>query len=372
MGKYGKKNEVKIDPLSYNFGLIGDGGIGKTTIIYEMCEKLVGEDGYIFLEAGKEDGEEAIEGIVAEKVQDWEKFDDVTQDIIDNKTIDYPNLRVVVTDTFDQLVEIAKEEVIDMHNRENPDKPIKSIKQAFGGFMAGEDMAVDLVLDRLWELKNVGVHFIAIGHTKKKEVEDVVTGQTYSILTTDMSNRDFNKLKTKLHFLGVATIDRDIVQQKTGKKNVVTKKEEVKGLVKSESRTITFRDDNYSVDAKSRFANIVNKIAFDSDELIKALTDAIKAERNKSKKSYEEAKAEQEKAEAKKLKEIAKAEDAKRKNKELKVLIDQIIDFIKENKSDMDTIKPILEKSKELNFANPTLIDNVKDAQTIIDMISTK
>ena len=46
---YGKKNTIKIDPLSYNIGLIGESGIGKTTIIKEMCEKLVGEDGYRFL-----------------------------------------------------------------------------------------------------------------------------------------------------------------------------------------------------------------------------------------------------------------------------------------------------------------------------------
>ena len=61
---YGKKNVIKIDPLSYNIGLIGESGIGKTTIIKEMCEKLVGEDGYRFLECGKEDGADGIDGIV--------------------------------------------------------------------------------------------------------------------------------------------------------------------------------------------------------------------------------------------------------------------------------------------------------------------
>ena len=39
---FGKKNVIKIDPLSYNIGLIGESGIGKTTIIKEMCEKLAG------------------------------------------------------------------------------------------------------------------------------------------------------------------------------------------------------------------------------------------------------------------------------------------------------------------------------------------
>ena len=53
---YGKKNKVKIDPFSYNIGLLGEPGIGKTTIIKEMCEKNLGEDGYLFVECGKEDG----------------------------------------------------------------------------------------------------------------------------------------------------------------------------------------------------------------------------------------------------------------------------------------------------------------------------
>lgn len=369
MGKYGKKNEVKLDPLSYNIGLIGEGGIGKTTIIYEVCEKLVGDEGYMFLEAGKEDGEEAIQGIVAEKIEDWDKFDEVTMDIIDNKSTDYPNLRVVVADTFDQLVEIAKAEVIRRHNVDNPDKPVKSIKAAYGGYMAGEDMALEIILDRLWELKRVGVHFIVIGHVKKKEIEDVATGQTYSILTTDMSNRDFNKLKTKLHFLGVASIDREIVQQKTGKKNPKTNKEETRGVVQGESRKITFRDDNYSLDSKSRFSDIVESIPFDSDALIKALNDAILKEHSKGKKTIDETKAEQEAAEAKRMKVVAEDEKRRKIEKELKYVVNQITDFIKENKSNMDAVKPIIAKSKELGYANPTLVDNLDDAKAILAVI---
>ena len=163
---YGIKNVVKIDPLAYNIGLIGESGIGKTTIIKEMCEKLTGSnDGYLFLECGKEDGADAIQGINYINCREWSAdydeiensigFEDVVDDIIDNKTTEYPLLRTVVIDTYDQLIDIAKAEVIEMHNRENPDKPVKSIKAAFGGYMAGEDKAVDMVLEKLWNLKHV-------------------------------------------------------------------------------------------------------------------------------------------------------------------------------------------------------------------------
>ena len=49
MGKYGQKNHVKLDPLAYNICLLGESKVGKTTLIKEVCEKLAGSDGYMFL-----------------------------------------------------------------------------------------------------------------------------------------------------------------------------------------------------------------------------------------------------------------------------------------------------------------------------------
>lgn len=367
--KFGKKNEIKIDPLKYNIGLLGESGIGKTTIIKEMLEKLAGEDGYIFLECGKEDGADAINGITYENVRDWETFEEIVEDIIDNKSTDYKELRTIVIDTYDQLLEIAKPEVIKMHNRENPDKPVKSIKAAFGGYMGGEDKATEIVLDKLWDLKEVGVNFIIIGHVKQKEQEDVMTGQKYTSLTTNMSMRDFNAIKTKLHFLGVASIDREIVKEKTGKKDNKGK-EILKGIITKESRKITFRDDSYSVDSKSRFADIIYEIPFNVDDLIKAMEDAIRAEALKGKKTVEQLEAEQKKAEEKRSAEIAAAEEQKRRDKEIKEIIDTINNFIKDNKSNMEVVKPILVKCKELGVKMPAEITDLDKAKELAKLIA--
>lgn len=314
---FGKKNVIKIDPLQYNIGLIGSGGIGKTTVIKEMCEKLAGEDGYLFAECGKEDGADAISGINYINCPDWNSeyeeltnsvgFNTLIQDIIENKSTEYPNLKVVVVDTFDQLRQIIEPEVIRLHNKQHPDKRVTSVKAAFGGYMAGEDMCDDIILDKLWELKKVGVHFITIGHVKVREITDPINGDTYTQLTTDMSMRSFNKLKTKLHFLGVAYINRDIATEKKNGKDT--------SVIKGESRRITFRDDNYAIDSKSRFANIVDDIPLDADALIKALTDAIETEAKKGTKSIEELKKEQA-VEEKKIKDKADkySESVKNKN----------------------------------------------------------
>lgn len=363
--KFGEKREICIDPLAYNIGLIGESGIGKSTVIKEVCEKLVGDDGYIALDIGKEDGHDAINGIVSAKIPDWATFKEFCDDVIENKLTDYKDLRVVILDTFDQLLEITEPEVIRMHNRANPDKPkITSIKAAFGGFMAGEDKAIQLVLDKMWELKSVGVSFIAIGHTKKKDVDDPITGESYSILTTNMSQRYFNALKTKLHFLGVAYIDREIVKQKTGKKNIVTKEEEVKGRVLSESRRISFRDDNYSVDSKSRFADIVDEIPLDADAFIKALKDAILAEHSKGGKSVEQSENELKEARKQQEKELAEKQKADAANKIDEDRNAELLQVIQNKFPDADaaTKKSVKEIMKEHDIPNFKNADDIPTA----------
>lgn len=316
---FGKVNRVDLNPLHYNIGLLGESGIGKTTIIKQLCEKLAPEKdgafGYLHLDIGKEDGSEAIEGINTEKVKDWRKFDAVISDIVKNRYTDpdYANLQTVIVDTYDELMRITEPEVIRLHNKENPDKPkITSINQAFGGWGAGLDKSLEIVFDKLWELKEVGVHFIVIGHTKSKNVDDSVTGESYSTLTANASQKYFTHLKTKLHFLGVGYINRNIIKEKTGKKNLKTGEDILRGVVKDEARVISFRDDNFSVDSKSRFADITNElIPFDVDALIKAMQDAILAESRKGGRSDAENKKMQQEADEIKTKQAIEYAQAK-------------------------------------------------------------
>ncbi len=46
--------------------------------------------------------------------------------------------------------------------------------------------------------------------------------------------------------------------------------------IKDEKRKIVFRDDNYSIDSKSRLSEIEPEIPLDANELLRALKDAIK------------------------------------------------------------------------------------------------
>lgn len=375
--KFGKKNEIQINPLKYNFALIGESGIGKTTVIKEYCEKLAGEDGYIFLEVGKEDGASAISGINYITCPEWDAdydedtntmgFNTFIEDVVENKATDWKDLKVVVLDTYDEIFSIGEQEVIRMHNKENPQKRAKSINGCFGGYGAGLEKTIEIVLNALWSLKTVGVSFIVIGHTKSKNIIDPVTGEEYVQLTSNMTQKYFNAIKTKVHFLGVAAIDREIIRKSTGKKD--NKGNDIKkGIVQGESRWITFRDDSYTIDSKSRFADIVDRIPLNADALIKALTDAIKAAAIKSGADIKILEEIQAKADQAKARQVAEAEKAHKSQKELDIAIGEIVDFFTKNKTDLEIIKPILAKCKEMGYSNPKEISDLDDAKTILAM----
>ena len=373
MGKYGKVRHISLNPLSYNTAIMGESGIGKTTIVKQMCEKLAGKDGYIALDIGKEDGHDAIEGIVSERVEDWQTFDDIVTDIVENKETDYPDLKVVVLDTYDELCLLAEQEVIRLHNKNRKaDAPkIDTINAAYGGFGKGLDKTIEIVLNELWELKKVGVSFIIIAHTKKKDIDDVMSQEQYSILTSNISQKYFNAIKTKLHFLGVAYIDRDVVKKATGKKDIKGK-DILKGQVVGESRVINFRDDTYSVDSKSRFADIEGKIPFDVDVLIKTMQDAIEKERSKSGESLKES----QKREAEKTKEKEKAaSEYSKKQRESFVdeeaneeLLSQIKSIWTDSPAESKTAAKTYMKDEGLAKFNEEVPTNV--LQNVVNMLS--
>lgn len=280
---FGKRSVISDNLNDYSIMLCGSSGIGKTTVISEMCEKEFGADGYLLLNTGDEDGVSAIEGVTYEDVATFKKFDEVAKDIIKNKNTDYPDLKVIIIDTLDQLIAATERYAIDTWNKENAANPkfrkAKSLNSVEGGFGAGYDLVFNLIYDRVRELKKIGVATYYVCHSKSKDIVDPLSSTAYTVLTSNMAQRYFNDFKTKVHVVGVCCIDRDIEEVDTGRKDIKNNAITVK-RVADEKRKIVFRDDNFSVDSKSRFAGIVDEIPLDSDELVKALKDAIQNSKN--------------------------------------------------------------------------------------------
>ena len=79
-------------------------------------------------------------------------------------------------------------------------------------------------------------------------------------------------------------------------------------------------------------------------------------------------KKDQAKAAKAETKRVAEAEKAHKSQKELDIAIGEIVDFFTNNKTNLEIIKPILAKCKEMGYSNPKEISNLEDAKIILAM----
>ena len=277
--KFGNRKSVSKNANDYMIGIMAPSGWGKTTLMYETCEKLFGPDGYFIADMGDEDGTAAIHDIAAEQIPTWKKFKEVVDDVVKNKDTDYADLKVIILDTLDAAFEKAEEFVVQAWNRENMGqqgfKAASSINSVEGGFGKGLDRTIETVKKEIARLAKVGVKVWWTAHVKEKDQTDLFTGTNYTTLTANMSMKYFNSIKNISHIIGFGYFDRTVEKQEVGEANVVTKKKKTRNAVTDETRKIKFRDDAMIADAKSRFAKIIDEIVLDTDEFIKAITDAI-------------------------------------------------------------------------------------------------
>ena len=277
--KFGNRKSISKNVNDYMIGIMAPSGWGKTTLMYETCEKLFGPDGYFIADMGDEDGTAAINDINAEQIPTWKKFKEIVDDVVKNKDTDYADLKVIILDTLDASFEKAEEFVVQSWNRENMGqqgfKAASSINSVEGGFGKGLDRTIETVKKEIARLAKVGVKVWWTAHVKEKDQTDLFTGTNYTTLTANMSMKYFNSVKNISHIIGFGYFDRTVEKQEVGEANIVTKKKKTRNAVTDETRKIKFRDDAMIADAKSRFAKIIDEIVLDTDEFIKAITDAI-------------------------------------------------------------------------------------------------
>lgn len=362
MAKF-KKNIVRPNIFDYNIAVFGQQGVGKTTLAYNVCHKLLG-DNYVIFNCGKEDGIKALPDAIYYDCPTWDEFDEIITEIVDERTSDdFKDLKVVVLDTIDEIFNMAEIEVVRLAKKKKPE--VTTINEAFGGFGAGLQKAEELVLDALWRLKSVGVNVFVIGHTKNKTITDVINDGEYDILTSNLSNRYFSSIATKMDVIGICYVDREIITEKTNRKDIKGKAIE-KNIVVNEARKICFRSDDYVTASKSRFPDIKGIIDLNAEDFIEAIESSIQKLIDKSTMSEEDIKKHYEKEEREKMKRIAEAEEAARAQKELDEVKSQIIDFFVENKTNADVIKPILGTCKANGFSTPNDIDNLEFAKEVL------
>lgn len=294
MAREYKTNEVKVDLASYRHYWRGVKKAGKTTLFYQLMMKLYGDPSYgLELSVGNERGYKALDGMVYDEAPDWGTLMEIADDLIENKEDNH--FKFICFDTVDELVEIAKKEVVRLDYKKTGER--HEFNACLGGYARPREKVTELINNLMTRLEDSGYGIIWIGHTKYRTVNEK-NGDSYDMLTSNLSSDYDGIFANKADVVMMIDIEKDIDG----------------GFVQGTQRYMWFRGDGF-VDAGGRFSEIEQKVEFSVENYIKTVSDAIRAE-IKSHKADDKYMAEKAKQEQKEREEFYQANKEKLMNED--------------------------------------------------------
>lgn len=273
--KFGVINKMSEKFEDYSYIINGVGGIGKTTLVYEIGKIVTGSDeGTFIITCGGENKPKHIPGAFGDVAPDFKTFVAIVKELCDNKA-EYPNTKFIAIDSLDEFARICENFVVAEWNATcDINERAKSIAQAYKGYQKGENRACDLMIQQVMKLQNAGYSILEIGHTKTKLKEDVLTKVQFEQLTCNLDNKYYNALKDKVNLVCMCYWE-NLVENIEEKKNAFTKKMDKVGELTDRKRVMVFADDDNAIDTKTHFEYITHKIDLSAEGLIKAVEEAI-------------------------------------------------------------------------------------------------
>ena len=273
--KYGTINKMSEKFEDYSYIINGVGGIGKTTLVYEIGKIITGSnEGTFIITCGGENKPKHIPGAFGDVAPDFKTFCAIVKELCDNKA-EYPDTRFVAIDSLDEYARLAENFVVAEWNATcDINERAKSIAQAYKGYQKGENRACDLMIQQVIKLQNAGYSILEIGHTKTKLKEDVITKVQFEQLTCNLDNKYYNALKDKVNLVAMCYWE-NVVENIEEKKNAFTKKMDKVGELTDRKRVMVFADDDNAIDTKTHFEYIAHKIDLSAQGFINAVEEAI-------------------------------------------------------------------------------------------------
>lgn len=273
--KFGHTYRLSKNFEDYSYIINGIGGIGKTTMVYEIGKLITGSnEGTFIITCGVENKPKHIDDAFGDVAPDFKTFTDIVKELCESKA-EYPDTKFVAVDSMDEFARITENYVVAEWNKTcDINDRAKSIAQAYKGFQKGESRACDLMLTQIMKLQNAGYSLLLVGHTKTKLKEDVITKIQFEQLTCNLDNKYYNALKDKVNLVAMCYTE-NVVDNVEEKKNAFTKKMDKIGQLTDRKRVMVFADTENAVDCKSHFPYIVAKVDFGAANFIQAVRDAL-------------------------------------------------------------------------------------------------
>jgi hypothetical protein len=273
--KFGKTYKMSEKFEDYSYIINGVGGIGKTTLVYEIGKLVTGSnEGTFIITCGGENKPKHIPDAFGDVAPDFKTFRAIVKELCDNKEA-YPDTKFVAIDSLDEYARIVEDYVVAEWNAScDINERAKSIKQAYKGFQGGENRATGLMIQQIVKLQDAGYSLLEIGHTKTKTKEDVITKVQFEQLTCNLDNKYYNALKDKVNLVAMCYFEH-VIENVEEKKNAFTKKMNKVGELVDRKRVMVFADDDNAIDTKTHFEYITHKIDFSAESFVNAVEEAI-------------------------------------------------------------------------------------------------
>lgn len=248
---------------------------GKTTLFRDVILEKYGDPSYgLLVGCGAECGYKMLDGLNVTQVETWDDLIELKNWLISENGKEH-HIKIVAFDTGDELALLADAKTIRLSNRENPQKPVRSIKAAMGGYTAGEKYSANnLIKPMISELSKAGFGVWVIAHTKLKTIKDkgALDEDGYMQLTSNLAADYEAAFGDCLDVCLTGIVDRDTEERGTGDKK--------KKYVTETVRKLYFRATD-TIDAGGRFADgaVPEYMVFDkpnmAKEFIKIVEDGI-------------------------------------------------------------------------------------------------
>ena len=202
--KFGQTYRLSKNFEDYSYIINGIGGIGKTTMVYEIGKLITGSnEGTFIITCGVENKPKHIDDAFGDVAPDFKTFTEIVKELCENK-VEYPDTKFVAIDSMDEFARITENYVVAEWNKTcDINDRAKSISQAYKGFQKGESRACDLMLNQIMKLQDAGYSLLLVGHTKTKLKEDVITKIQFEQLTCNLDNKYYNALKDKVNLVAM-------------------------------------------------------------------------------------------------------------------------------------------------------------------------
>lgn len=251
---------------------------GKSTLFRDVIMEKYGDPTYGCLaEIGMEHGDELLDNLNTLHLDTYRDLIEFQKWLIEGKGTEH-HIEIVGFDVADELVPLFDKETIRQHNIENPQKTVKSVKAAMGGYTAGEQYSATLMKNYFDKIRKAGIQVWVLGHSKYKNIKDKanVDNEGYMQLTSNLSAAYEAALGDIFDVVVTGMIDRNI--------ETVGEGSDAKRYATDSIRKLYFRG-TPEIDAGGRFAfgAVPEYLVFDKPNMAKDFIRTIEEGMEKSK-----------------------------------------------------------------------------------------